>query len=172
MIWEKCRQSDRRAQAEIYNLFSSKMFGVCLRYAQNNVEAEDILQTGFVKVFMKGHLYDGKGSLEGWIRRIMVNTAIEHYRQRKASFVEMTESEATCMKSSLEADNTGYKDLIHLVNTLPLGYRTVFNLYVIEGFNHKDIASMLDISESNSKSQLSRARGWLKEKLIKMEIVG
>lgn len=169
-IWERCLQNDRRAQEEIYNLFSSKMFGMCKRYAQSNAEAEDILQNGFIKVFTKARLYDGKGSLEGWIRRVMVNTAIESYRQRKISFVEMTDPEATQLKSMLDADNTGYTDLLRLVASLPLGYRTVFNLYVVEGFSHKEIAAMLGISESSSKSQLSRARNWLKDKLAKTTV--
>lgn len=174
ILWTKSQQNDRKAQAAIYQVFSSKMFGVCLRYADSNFEAEDILQTGFVKVFTKAHLYDGKGSLEGWIRRIMVNTAIEFYRQRKKAFASLSDNEedVLLLKSDLAADNTGYKDLVQLINALPIGYRTIFNMYVVEGYSHRDIASMLNISESNSKSQLSRARAWLKERLIKMEIVG
>lgn len=150
------------------------MFSVCLRYANDRAEAEDILQNGFVKVFTKHHQYDGTGSLEGWIRRIMVNTAIESHRKRKATYVDL-EQEASVtsqLKSSVGTDQTGYKDLIQLVNELPINYRTIFNMYAIEGFSHQEIAKTLQITETNSKSQLSRARSWLKERLSKMEEIG
>lgn len=144
------------------------MFVVCLRYAQTTLEAEDILQNGFIKVFTKNHLYDGKGSLEGWVKRIMVNTAIESYRQSKNNFTDsIQEQHENTVHSYFTSDNTSYKDLLKIIKELPLGYRTVFNLYAIEGYSHKEIAEMLNISEGNSKSQLSRARQVLQQKLIK-----
>ncbi|MCL7988325.1 sigma-70 family RNA polymerase sigma factor [Sphingobacterium sp. lm-10] len=171
MVWEGCKKQDRKAQAALYHHFSSKMFSVCLRYAKDHLEAEDILQNGFVKVYTKHHLYDGTGSLEGWIRRIMVNTAIEVYRKRKIVYMDLQEegNGASHIVSTFQADQTGYKDLLQLINQLPVNYKTIFNLYAIEGFSHKEIADNLSITETNSKSQLSRARSWLKERLTKMD---
>ena len=144
------------------------MYVVCLRYAQTTLEAEDILQNGFIKVFTKHHLYDGKGSLEGWVKRIMVNTAIESYRQSKEKFTDsIEEHHENTIHSHFSSDLTSYKDLLKLIKELPQGYRTVFNLFAIEGYSHKEIAEMLQISEGNSKSQLSRARQVLQQKLIK-----
>lgn len=167
-IWQGCQAQDRKSQALLYSTFSKKMFVVCLRYAQTTLEAEDILQNGFVKVFTKHHLYDGKGSLEGWIKRIMVNTAIESYRQSKEKFTDsIDEQHENIFQNELTSDTSSYKDLLRLIKELPLGYRTVFNLYAIEGYNHREIAEMLGISEGSSKSQLSRARQALQQKLVK-----
>lgn len=147
------------------------MYAVCLRYAEHVEAAQDILQNGFIKVFGKAAHFEGKGSLEGWIRRIMMNTAIEHYRKNKKMLYatdSLSDQEYEIgVESHLEQLN--YKDLLALIQELPLGYRTVFNLFAIEGYNHKEIAELLEISEGNSKSQLSRARSALKEKLKKIE---
>ncbi len=167
-IWQGCQAYDKKAQALLYSHFSKKMFAVCMRYAQTTLEAEDILQNGFIKVFTKHHLFDGKGSLEGWIKRIIVNTAIESFRQSKAMLTDSIEAHhENTIASHLSSDTTSYQDLLQLIKELPLGYRTVFNLYAIEGYSHKEIAEMLGISEGSSKSQLSRARQALQEKLIK-----
>ena len=167
-IWQGCQAQDKKSQALFYNYFSKKMYVVCLRYAQTTLEAEDILQNGFIKVFTKHHLYDGKGSLEGWVKRIMVNTAIESYRQSKEKFTDsIEEHHENTIHSHFSSDLTSYKDLLKLIKELPQGYRTVFNLFAIEGYSHKEIAEMLQISEGNSKSQLSRARQVLQQKLIK-----
>ena len=167
-IWQGCQAEDKKSQAMLYDYFSKKMFVVCLRYAQTTLEAEDILQNGFIKVFTKHHLYDGKGSLEGWIKRIMVNTAIESYRQSKDKFNDsIQEHHYNTIQSPFSSDNTSYNDLLQLIKELPLGYRTVFNLFAIEGYSHKEIAEMLGINEGSSKSQLSRARALLQQKLIK-----
>jgi RNA polymerase sigma factor (sigma-70 family) len=167
-IWQGCQAQDKKSQAQLYSIFSKKMFVVCLRYAQTTLEAEDILQNGFIKVFTKHHLFDGKGSLEGWIKRIMVNTAIESYRQSKEKYTDsIDEQHENTIHSHLTSDTSSYQDLLKLIKELPLGYRTVFNLYAIEGYSHKEIAEMLGISEGNSKSQLSRARQALQQKLIK-----
>ncbi|MEJ5055056.1 RNA polymerase sigma factor [Sphingobacterium sp. MYb382] len=170
-IWTKCVAGDRKAQFQLYQQFSSQMFTVCLRYAQHHDEAEDILQMGFIKVFSKCTLFDNKGSLEGWIRRIMVNTAIEIHRRNKKNFFEsLAERHEVIPANTNQQDgNLHYQDLMKLVHSLPLGYRTVFNMYAIEGYSHKEIAEMLSISEGNSKSQLSRARQWLKDKLVQLE---
>lgn len=169
-LLEGCKKGDRKAQENLYKTLSSRMMGLCMRYARDRVEAEDILQMGFVKVFQKVSEFRGEGSFEGWIKRIMVNTAIEAYRknQRNLNVVDIDEvydyAQSTFDMSGLEL-----KDLLKLVQQLSTGYRLVFNLYVMEGFSHKEIAEQLGISEGASKSQLSRARAILKEKIIKME---
>ena len=154
-----CLNDDRRMQEELYRRFSPRMYAVCLRYAGNNEEAEDILQEGFVKVFKKLGSFRGEGSFEGWIRRIFVNTAIEHFR-RKRYLQPVTEKEENTIEGKyLSAlDGLAEKDILALVQQLSPGYRTVFNMYVVEGYSHKEIADMLNISEGTSKSQLSRAK--------------
>lgn len=165
-----CIKGKRVAQKQLYNLYSPKMFGVCRRYSKDYHEAEDLLQEGFIKVFNNIHKFRGDGSFEGWVRRIFVNTAIEHYRKGNQlylineniiSYVEVEDNNAI---SKLAVD-----DIMKLVNGLSPGYRTVFNLFAIEGYSHKEIASMLGISEGTSKSQLARARFVLKEALIKQQ---
>ena len=169
-LLEGCRKGERKAQEHLYKTLASKMMGVCMRYAKDTYEAEDVLQMGFVKVFQKVQEFRSDGSFEGWIRRIMVNTAIESYRKnlRSLNVVDIDEvydqPQTTFDMSGLEM-----KDLMKLVQQLSNGYRLVFNMYVIEGFSHKEIAEHLGISEGASKSQLSRARAILKEKIIKME---
>ncbi|OYD46338.1 RNA polymerase [Sphingobacterium cellulitidis] len=173
-IWERCKSQDRQAQSELYQYFSAKMYALCIRYAKDQDDAADILQNGFIKVFKKCELFEGKGSLEGWIRKVMVNTAIESHRKNKVRFLsteELTGHEIE-QAGSFSLTHLDYKDLLALIKKLPMGYRTVFNLYAIEGYNHKEIAEMLEISEGSSKSQLSRARSWLKERIQKMEELG
>ena len=159
-----CVRGDRATQRELYNRFAGKMYGVCLRYAANAEEAEDILQEGFIKVFRKIASFRSEGSFEGWVRRIFVNTAIEHYR-KKTYLQPITESEETTLEAKYPSvlDNLAAKDIIQLVQQLSPGYRTVFNMYVIEGYSHKQIAEELGISEGTSKSQLSRAKQILQD---------
>lgn len=165
-LWQECKLQNRKAQEQLYSYFSKKMFAVCMRYAQSTMEAEDILQNGFVKIFMKHDTFDEKGSLEGWMKRIMVNTAIEIFRKNKGKITaSIDDNESIQIASYMVADQMNYKDLLQLIQHLPLGYRTVFNLYAIEGYSHKEIAQLLDISEGSSKSQLSRARQWLQTKI-------
>jgi RNA polymerase sigma-70 factor (ECF subfamily) len=161
---EGCIQGNRKMQYELYERFSPKMYGVCLRYAANAEEAEDILQEGFIKVFRKINTYRGDGSFEGWIRRIFVNTAIEQFR-KKAYLQPITEREESTIEGKYVSvlDNLAEKDIIKLIQQLSPGYRTVFNMYVIEGYTHKQIADVLNISEGTSKSQLSRAKLILQE---------
>ena len=159
-----CIAGDRRMQKELYGRYSAKMFGVCLRYAGATEEAEDILQEGFVKVFNKIGSFRREGSFEGWIRRIVVNTAIEHFR-RKTYLQPITEKEEQSVEGSYLSvlDSLAEKDIIGLVQQLSPGYRTVFNMYVVEGYTHRQIAEVLGISEGTSKSQLSRAKAILQE---------
>ncbi len=154
-----CLDDNRRMQEELYNRFSPRMYAVCLRYAANTEEAQDILQEGFIKVFKKLESFRGEGSFEGWIRRVIVNTAIEHFR-RKKYFTPVTEKEENTIEGQYTSalDDLAAKDIMALVQELSPGYRTVFNMYVVEGYSHKEIANMLGISEGTSKSQLSRAK--------------
>jgi RNA polymerase sigma factor (sigma-70 family) len=157
-------RGDRKMQQELYNRFASRMYGVCLRYATNAEEAEDILQEGFIKVFRKITSFRGEGSFEGWIRRIFVNTAIEQYR-KKTYLQPITEHEEATIEGKYLSvlDSLAEKDIITLVQQLSPGYRTVFNMYVVEGYTHKQIADELGISEGTSKSQLSRAKQVLQD---------
>ncbi len=169
-LLEGCKRGERKAQESLYKTLASKMMGVCMRYAKDSYEAEDILQIGFVKVFQKVSEFRGDGSFEGWIRRIMVNTAIESYRKnlRSLNVVDIDDVHDQ-PQSTFDMSGLELKDLMKLVQALSNGYRLVFNMYVIEGFSHKEIAEQLGISEGASKSQLSRARSILKEKILKME---
>ena len=154
-----CLRGDRRMQEALYSRFSPRMYAVCLRYAGNSEEAQDILQEGFIKVFKKMDSFRSEGSFEGWVRRIFVNTAIEHFR-RKRYLMPVTEKEENTIEGKYTSvlDDLAEKDILGLVRELSPGYRTVFNMYVVEGYTHKEIADMLGISEGTSKSQLSRAK--------------
>lgn len=154
-----CLAGNRRMQEELYRRFSPRMYAVCLRYAGNAEEAEDILQEGFIKVFKKLDSFRREGSFEGWIRRVFVNTAIEHFR-RKRYLMPVTEKEENTIEGKYLSvlDDLAARDIMALVQELSPGYRTVFNMYVVEGYTHKEIADMLGISEGTSKSQLSRAK--------------
>ncbi len=141
-----------------------------MRYARGTFEAEDMLQTGFIKVFGSIGSYRGEGSFEGWIRRIIVNTAIETYRRnmRSGHQVELNDAYDDA-QHTFSMDTLECEDLLRLIQALPDGYRMVFNMYALEGFSHKEIAQTLRISEGASKSQLSRARTWLKERIKQLE---
>lgn len=159
-----CLEGNRRMQEELYRRFSPRMYAVCLRYAGNAEEAEDILQEGFIKVYKKLDSFRSEGSFEGWIRRIFVNTAIEHFR-RKRYLQPVTEKEENTIEGNYLSvlDELAERDILELVQQLSPGYRTVFNMYVVEGYTHKEIGEMLGISEGTSKSQLSRAKVILQE---------
>jgi len=157
---------DRRTQEQLYRHFSPKMYAVCLRYAGNSEDAQDILQDGFVKVFRNLDKYRAEGSFEGWVRRIFVNTAIEHYR-RASNMYPITESQEVSIEDRgwSAIDKLDIKDLMQIIQELSPGYRTVFNLYVVEGYTHREIADMMGISEGTSKSQLARAKAILQSKI-------
>ncbi len=158
-----CIEGDRRMQELLYQHFSPKMYAVCLRYAGNADDAQDILQDGFVKVFRNLARFRGEGSFEGWVRRIFVNTAIEHYRKQMNLYPVPESQENISEDKDISAlDRLDLKDLVKLIQQLSPGYRTVFNLYAVEGYTHKEIGELLGISEGTSKSQLARARGILK----------
>jgi len=163
-----CIEGDRRMQEELYRRFSPRMYAVCLRYAGNAEEAEDILQEGFIKVYKKLASFRSEGSFEGWIRRIFVNTAIEHFR-RKKYLQPVTEKEENTLEGNYLSvlDDLAERDIMAIVQQLSPGYRTVFNMYVVEGYTHREIGDMLGISEGTSKSQLSRAKVILQEMVRK-----
>ncbi|MEO8412835.1 MAG: RNA polymerase sigma factor [Ginsengibacter sp.] len=164
-----CINGNRQMQEHLYKKFSPKMYGVCLRYLGNTDDANDVLQEGFIKIFKNLTKFRADGSFEGWIRRIFVNTSIEHFR-KKVKLYNVTEvQENTSEDTALNVlDTLAVKDIILLVNELSPGYKTVFNLHVIEGYSHKEIADLLGITEGTSKSQLARAKGVLKKSLEKM----
>lgn len=151
-------RNEERAQRQVYEKYASKMLGVCMRYVVDTMAAEDVLMEGFMRVFGKIEQYKGEGSLEGWIRRIMVNEALGYLRLSKK--IEVVDLEEVQMHPNyLMADQQLEEDeLLKMIGQLPDGYRTVFNLYAIEGYSHNEISVMLGISESTSKSQLHRAR--------------
>jgi len=169
---KKCLKGDARAQRALFEKFAPKMLGVCLRYAKSTEQAEDVLQDGFVKVFTKLSNYSGNGSLEGWIRRIIVNTALDEIR-RNVKFKDNVNVDDVDYKLELNShivEGLAADDLMKIVNDLPDGYRVVFNMFAIEGYSHKEIAVQLNISENTSKSQYSRARAYLKVKLEELGI--
>ena len=168
-----CISGNASAQKEFYDLFAKKMMGVCLRYTNNYEEAQDVLQDGFIKVFNKLSKFVNKGSLEGWVRRIMVNTALDHYRKNK-KFQKDVEIDAVSFKLEKQeyiVESINAQDLLKIIQTIPVGYRVVFNLFAIEGYSHKEIAEQLGVTESTSKSQFSRAKKMLRNILIERNIV-
>jgi len=165
-IIQGCLKGDRKSQERLYILFSNRMFGLCLQYADNYDDASDIMQEGFIKVFRKLDQFSGKGSFEGWIRRIMINTALERYRSQLHMY-PLTEQvmKQNDMVYEEVLEKLTAADLIKLVQELPPRYRMVFNLFAIEGYSHKEIAGMMGITTGTSKSNLSRARDILQEKV-------
>ena len=169
----ECLKGKRLAQKELYERLSSRMFSVCIRYVGDKEVAKDILHDGFITLFSKLSTFKGDGSFEGWARRIFVTTALMNLRKKDA--LKMSE-ELDCargMKAETvsQTQSLGYKELMELVMSLPPGFRTVFNMYSIEGYSHKEIGEMLGISETTSRTQLSRARIWLQNKIKERENV-
>jgi RNA polymerase sigma-70 factor (ECF subfamily) len=154
-------------QEELYNRFSGKMYAVCLRYSNNADDAQDLLQEGFIKVYRNLHRFRAEGSFEGWVRRVFVNSSIEHFRKKSVQLSSVSEREEEGIGDNdiTALDTLAEKDIINLISELSPGYRTVFNLYVVEGYSHGEIAGLLGISEGTSKSQLARARGVLQKKV-------
>lgn len=168
-----CMANHAGAQQLLFDRYSKKMMGVCLRYVSNYEEAQDILQESFIKVFQKISSYEGKGSLDGWIRRIIINTALDHFRKNKDYRFqqEISEEEHAIATEMNVMENIQVKELLTIIQALPAGFRTVFNLYAVEGFSHKEIGEMLGISESTSKSQYSRARMHLQKHILAEQIL-
>lgn len=162
-----CIEGDRRMQEELYKRFSPKMYAVCLRYANNPNDAQDLLQEGFIKVYRNLHRFRAEGSFEGWVRRVFVNTSIEHFRKKSTQLSSVSEKEENTIEDAdiTALDSLAEKDIINIVQELSPGYRTVFNLYVVEGYSHKEVGELLGISEGTSKSQLARAKSILQKKI-------
>lgn len=173
-IIKGCLRNDRASQKMLYETFYSKMLGVCLRYSKNNDEAQDILHEGFLKIFNSLKKFNATGSFEGWIRRIIVNTAIDHLRRNKQNYwivsTVYANDKASAVAEEIDEDelssHISQEEILKAVQQLSPAYRTVFNLYVIEEYTHKEIAELLDISEGTSKSNLSKAKFNLKKSLM------
>ena len=160
-----CKQNDIKAQSQIYQLYAGKLFGLCLKYSKNYEEAQDNLHNGFIIIFDKIGQYEYKGSFEGWLKRIIVNTALQTYR--KKNVLSLVNEEIPDVEVEVEINDEDIKldFLLKLIQELPERYQLVFNLYVLDGYPHKEIAKMLNISEGTSKSNLSRARVILRNKI-------
>ena len=159
------KEGDRRAQRRVFDALAPKMMAVCLRYMGNKDDAEDVLQEGFVTLFTKIDSYSGAGSFEGWARKIFVNTALMHLRRTDALGLsdDIEEARTLFTEEATPIENIGYKELLKMISSLPPEYRTVFNMYVMEGYSHKDISDELGCTEATSRSRLQRARLKLQE---------
>ena len=160
-------EHDRAAQRELFERFAPKMLGVCRRYISDLHHAEDVMLTGFFRVFHHLEQFRGDGSFEGWIRRVFINSSIEHFRKKSLQLSKVSDKEENTIEDTdiSALDNLAEKDIINLIQQLSPGYRTVFNLYVVEGYSHREIGEKLGISEGTSKSQLARARSILQKKV-------
>lgn len=166
---EGCLRNDRKFQRILYDRFAPLLYAVCIRYAGNRHDAEDILQDGLIKVFASIRKFRGDGSLEGWIKRIVINTALMHIRKMKNSIVESHASYAEdSMETGIDGDileRISAAEITRVISALPEGYRTVFNLNALDGYSHAEIAVMLNINESTSRSQLTKARNMIKARI-------
>ena len=161
---EKCAKNDRKAQAEVYQIYAGKLFSVCLKYSRNKAEAQDNLQDGFITIFNKIQSFNHKGSFEGWMKRVVINTALHKYRQKSLlSLVNDEIPEEIAVE--IDEERVSMEYLLEIIQQLPDRYRLVFNMYILDGYSHKEIAEELNITDSTSKSNLSRARVILKEKI-------
>jgi len=161
---EKCVQNDRKAQAEVYQIYSGKLYSVCLKYSRNKEEAQDNLQDGFITIFDKIKSFKHKGSFEGWMKRVVINIALGKYRS-KSLLSLVTEEIPENITVEVDEEVVPMDYLLGIIQQLPDRYRMVFNLYILDGYSHKEIAEELNISDSTSKSNLCRARIILKEQL-------
>ena len=164
---ESCKEGDRKAQKRVYDLLAPKMMSVCMRYCGDRTVAEDLLQDGFVTLFTKIDSFKGEGSFEGWARRVFVTTCLMYLRKNDALRESGDIEEARFLTSDTptQLEDIGYSELMKLVMQLPPGFRTVFNMYAIEGYSHREIAQALGVTETTSRTQLSRARLWLQARI-------
>ena len=168
-----CLNNDPSAHRELYNRYSPKMLSVCYRFANSREDAEDMLQEGFIKVFTQMHTFQNKGAFEGWIRRIIVHTCINFLKKNKkfSNSIDLEQADYLEVREETMPSVMQARQIIECIRLLPLGYRTVLNLYAMEGYSHKEIADMLDIEESTSRSQYTRAKSMLEAILIKKRII-
>jgi len=162
---ENCKINDTKAQSELYKLFSSKLFSLCLKYSRNYAEAEDNLQDAFLTIYKKIDQFKNKGSFEGWLKRVTINTVLQQYRNQKV-FDIVNENIIDDTEIDIDEDTISIDYLLQIIQELPDRYRLIFNLYVLDGYSHKDIATMLDINIGTSKSNLARARQILKKTIV------
>ena len=172
-ILKGCLKKEAAAQRELYNRYSPKMLAVCYRFAHNREDAEDMLQEGFIKVFSQVHTFESRGAFEGWIRRIIVHTCINILKKNKKfnESVDIIHATGVQVREESVPSIIQAKQVVECIRLLPIGYRTVLNLYALEGYNHREIAGMLDIEESTSRSQYTRAKAMLEEILIRKKIL-
>ncbi len=172
-LLQGCLKKNAAAQRELYDRYSPKMMAVCYRYGHSREDAEDMLQEGFIKVFSMMHTFENRGSLEGWIRRIMVHTCINILKKNKRfnESVDIIHATGVQVREESIPSIIQAKEVIESIRLLPIGYRTVLNLYAIEGFSHKEIAAMLDVEESTSRSQYTRAKAMLEDILVRKKIL-
>ncbi len=168
-----CLNNDPSAQRELYNRYSPKMLSVCYRFGNSREDAEDMLQEGFIKIFTQIHTFQNKGAFEGWIRRIIIHTCINFLKKNKkfSNSIDLDQADYLEVKEETMPSVMQARQIIECIRQLPLGYRTVLNLYAMEGYSHKEIADMLDIEESTSRSQYPRAKVMLEGILIKKRII-
>ncbi|SJZ34303.1 RNA polymerase sigma factor [Sediminibacterium ginsengisoli] len=168
-----CIHNDAAAQRELYNRYSPKMLSVCYRFAQSREDAEDMLQEGFIKVFTQVHTFQNKGAFEGWIRRIIVHTCINFLKKYKkfSDSVDLDHASTLQVKEETVPSIMQARQITECIRLLPVGYKTVLNLYALEGYSHREIGLMLDIEESTSRSQYTRAKAMLETILIKKKII-
>lgn len=172
-ILQGCLKNSAKAQRSLYEKYSGKMLAVCYRYAHNREDAEDMLQEGFIKVFSQIHTFKSQGAFEGWIRRIVIHTCINNLKKNKKfkESVDLIHANSLQIREDTIPSILQAKQVVECIRLLPIGYRTVLNLYAIEGFSHKEISEMLDIEESTSRSQYTRAKAMLEDILIKKNIL-
>ncbi len=173
LMIQGCLDNIATAQEALYNRFSPRMLGVCYRFARNREDAEDMMQEGFIKVFSQIHQFRGQGALEGWIRRIIVHTCINVLKKNKkfTDSVDLFHANSIYLNENNIPSILMAKQVVECIRLLPVGYKTVLNLYAIEGYSHKEIASILDIEESTSRSQYTRAKSMLEDVLLKKKII-
>ena len=169
-IIQGCQKGDPLAQRQLYDRVSGKMMGVCLRYMKDEEEAKDLLQEGFIIIFQQIKNYRGEVSLEGLLKKIFVNAALTKIRKRKLSFQSLPDDEWFDSNNSVTNNSMEAKDLLQLIKKMPEGYKVIFNLYAIEGFNHAEIGEKLGISAGTSKSQYARARQYLQKMLLEEKV--
>jgi RNA polymerase sigma-70 factor (ECF subfamily) len=172
-ILKGCLQNDPTAQRELYNRYSPKMLSVCYRFAHNREDAEDMLQEGFIKIFSQMHTFGNRGAFEGWIRRVIVHTCINILKKNKKfnESVDIIHATSVQVREESVPSIIQAKQIVECIRMLPIGYRTVLNLYAIEGYTHREIGAMLDIEESTSRSQYTRAKAMLEDILVRKKII-
>jgi RNA polymerase sigma factor (sigma-70 family) len=172
-ILKGCLQNEAAAQRELYNRYSPKMLSVCYRFAHNREDAEDMLQEGFIKIFSQMHTFGNRGAFEGWVRRIIVHTCINILKKNKKfnESVDIIHATGAQVREESVPSIVQAKQIVECIRMLPIGYRTVLNLYAIEGYSHREIGIMLDIEESTSRSQYTRAKAMLEDILVRKKII-